>query len=426
MTERRCELLVVGAGPAGIAAATTAAQHGVSVAAYDMQAEPGGQIWRGEWRQRRNAAARHWCNELERSGAALHMGARLIAVDGKVALFDRGTHIERVHFERAVIATGARELLLPFPGWTLPGVFGAGGLQALAKNGWPLQGKRVIVAGSGPLLLAAAATLREKGAQVLCIAEQTRWSGLLSFAPALLRARGKVGQALGLGRRLRGVWYRAGTWIEAAHGDTALRSVTLRSEDNSRRIDCDYLAVGFGLVPNLDVAQAFGCALRDGVVATDADQHTAVADVYCAGEGTGIGGVEQALAQGEIAGLAIARRSEEANGARRRLRGARKFAASLTQHFALREDVLRLATDETVLCRCEDVPLGALRACTSARAAKLHTRLGMGHCQGRICGAAAGALFGWAPPPARMPLAPTAVGQLDFSLASTQQESCPT
>jgi NADPH-dependent 2,4-dienoyl-CoA reductase/sulfur reductase-like enzyme len=426
LVERRCELLVIGAGPAGMAAAATAAGAGVSVAVYDMQAEPGGQIWRGEWRRRRNPLARRWCEALERSGAALHMGARLLSVDGRSALFDRGAQAESVRFERAVVATGARELLLPFPGWTLPGVFGAGGLQALAKNGWPVRGKRVVVAGTGPLLLACAATLREKGADVLCIAEQTSRSDLVAFAPAVLRTRGKVVQSLGLLRHLGGVAYRAATWVAAAHGDERLRSVTLRDARGGRQVDCDYLAVGFGLVPNLEVAQAFGCALRDGAVATDADQHTGVPGVYCVGEGTGIGGVEQALAQGEIAGLAIARRSDEASGQRARLRAARRFASALARRFALREEVLRLADDGTLLCRCEDVPLGAVRACASVREAKLHTRMGMGHCQGRICGAAAGALFGWAPPAARLPLAPTSVRHLNFSEVSTNQESCTT
>jgi hypothetical protein len=136
--------------------------------------------------------------------------------------------------------------------------------------------------------------------------------------------------------------------------------------------------------------------------------------------------VDQALAQGVIAGLAIARRSHEADAVRRRLRMAQRFASALTQHFALRQEVLGLADDDTLLCRCEDVPLGAVRACASAREAKLHTRLGMGHCQGRICGAAASALFGWAPPAVRLPLAPTSVGHLNFSVLPSNQEKCPT
>ena len=425
MAESRCDLLVIGAGPAGIAAAVTAVRNGAHVALYDMQAEPGGQIWRGEWCTRRDATAAHWMSALENSNVAMHLGRRLIAVDGRRAHFDGAAQSETIQFSGAVIATGARELLLPFPGWTVPGVFGAGGLQALAKNGWPISGKRVVVAGSGPLLLAAAASLRAYGADVRAVVEQASWSAVCGFAPALLRTRGKFAQALGLATGLRGVPYCATTQVVRAHGEKTLAAVTLRNAKREWQIDCDYLACGYGLVPNLDVAQAFGCAVREGTVFTDADQRSSVAGIYCAGEGTGIGGVDQALAQGEIAGFAATGRAELAVDARRRLASAQRFAAALRKHFALGREVLNLAADDTVLCRCEDVSVGAARACSSQREAKLHTRLGMGHCQGRVCGAAASALFGWSLPPPRLPLAPVRVGHLDLSFPPTETSSSP-
>jgi NADPH-dependent 2,4-dienoyl-CoA reductase/sulfur reductase-like enzyme len=423
MSDARCELLVIGAGPAGIAAAVRAAAAGAQVALYDMQPEPGGQIWRGEWRVRKDPVAQRWMNALERSGVSLHLGRRLIAVENRNACFETAQGGETVAFQRAVIATGARELLLPFPGWTLPGVFGAGGLQALAKNGWPVRGKRVLVAGSGPLLLASAATLRANGAHVVGIVEQAPWSALWKFAPAVLRASGKFRQSLGLARRLRGVPYYAATHVVEAHGESSLQSVTLCRGEKSWRVECDSLAAGYGLVPNLDVAQAFGCALRDGAVFVDADQRSSVPGVFCAGEGTGIGGVDQALAQGEIAGLAAAGQAAAAQPARDRLASALRFAAALKHSFDVRQDVLDAARDDVLLCRCEDVSVGAVRACASMRAAKLHTRLGMGHCQGRVCGAAAAQLFGWSAPAPRLPLAPVSVAQLDFSSFSPDPSS---
>ena len=360
---------------------------------------------------------------LERTSVAVHCGRRLIAVENRHAFFEGPGGSEVVQFHRAVIATGARELLLPFAGWTLPGVFGAGGLQALAKNGWPVRGKRVLVAGSGPLLLASAATLRAGGANVVGIVEQTPWRALWRFAPAVVRARGKLRQSFGLAHRLRGIAYHAATHVVEAHGDSALQSVTLRCGDKSWRVDCDYLAAGYGLVPNLEVAQAFGCELRNGAVYVDADQRTSVPGVFCAGEGTGIGGVDQAVAQGEIAGIAAAGQIVDAPAVRDRLAAAQQFAAALNKHFAVRDEVLDAARDDVLLCRCEDVSIGAVRACASMRAAKLHTRLGMGHCQGRVCGAAAATLFGWTSPASRLPLAPVSVAKMDFSSFSPDPSS---
>lgn len=415
------DVLVIGAGPAGIAAAVSAARAGARVALLDMQAEPGGQIWRGQWRTRSDRAAKVWMDALERTSVECCFGARLVAVpDPHTVLVDSVDGARTLRFARAVIATGARELHLPFPGWTLPGVFGAGGLQALAKNGWPVAHKRVLVAGSGPLLLAVADSLRERGARVLAIAEQAPRAAQLRFAPALLRAPRKLGQALGYGLRLHRIPHYANAWVERADGDGRVQRVTLNIAGRRRVLDVDALAVGYGLVPNLDVAAAFGCDLHDGVVRVDAQQTSSVAHVYCAGEGTGIGGVDQALAQGEIAGYAAAGHPGLAGAARPRRRAAQRFGVALTRAFALRPQLRALAADDTVLCRCEDVPYGVTRACTSQREAKLHTRLGMGHCQGRVCGAACEFLFDWdAPASVRPPLAPTALGHLDFSTCTT-------
>lgn len=421
MADVRYDVLVIGGGPAGIAAAVSAARAGARVMLLDMQAEPGGQIWRGQWRTRSDHAAKTWMDAFEQAPVECCFGARLVAVpDPHSVLVDCADGARTLRFAHAVIATGARELHLPFPGWTLPGVFGAGGLQALAKNGWPVAGKRVLVAGSGPLLLAVADSLRNAGAHVLAIVEQASHAAQLRFATALLRAPRKLGQALGYGARLRGIPRYANAWVEYADGDNRVRRVTVNVADRHRVFDVDCLAVGYGLVPNLEVAAAFGCDFRDGAVRVDARQTTSVAHVYCAGEGTGIGGVDQALAQGEIAGYAAAGHSELAGGAPARRRAAQRFGASLARTFALRPQLRTLAADDTVLCRCEDVPYGAARACTTQREAKLHTRLGMGHCQGRVCGAACGFLFDWdAPASVRLPLAPIALGHLDFSTCTT-------
>lgn len=407
MRELGTEILVVGAGPAGIAAAVSAERAGARALLVDMQAEPGGQVWRGQWQKPTERKARHWLAALRRSPVECRYGLRLVdfAAPG-VAVFDTADGAVRVRCERLVVAAGARERQLPFPGWTLPGVFGAGGLQVLVKNGWPIAGRRVVVSGSGPLLLAAAASLRAAGAEIVCIAEQRSAADLARFAAALAPNPGKWLQAARLRLRLAGVPYHTGAWVERAHGEEALAAVDLRIGTRRTRIDCDALAVGFGLVPNTEIARLLGCRLRDGAVEVDVHQHSSVPGIYCAGEVCGIGGVDQALIQGEIAGRAAAgsaKRSFALNIARAR---SAHFARALQRAFPLRDELRRLAGDDTILCRCENVRHGQAKLCRSQRDARLQTRLGMGHCQARLCGAAGEFLFGWEAATPRPPLAP--------------------
>jgi NADPH-dependent 2,4-dienoyl-CoA reductase/sulfur reductase-like enzyme len=297
-----------------------------------------------------------------------------------------------LHFESLVLATGARELLLPFPGWTLPGVTGAGGLQALAKQGWPLAGKRVVVAGSGPLLLAAAATLRQHGARVLGIHEQAPADAVHAFALQLWRWPARVAQATALRMRLAGVPYRFGSFVRAAQGDCALRSIAVEGPHGIHRIECDQLAIGYGLVPNTELAELLGCALsRDTTqpcVQVDALLRTNVDGVYAAGEACGIGGLAAARIEGRIAGHAAAGAIDAATALLGEREHERRFARLLARHFAVSARMRQLADADTIICRCEDVRLAALDGFDSAREAKLATRCGMGACQGRICGTA--------------------------------------
>ena len=194
----------------------------------------------------------------------------------------------QVGYRRLVLCTGARELLLPFPGWTLPGVTGAGGLQALAKGGLPLAGQRLVVAGSGPLLLASAASASQCGARLLRVAEQAPARTLAAFAVRLPRWPGKLWQAAGLFARS----YRADSYVLAALGER-LEAVRLREGGRVREIACDRLACGFGLVPNVQLGQALGYRLDGQALAVDEWQAGSLPD-YAAGECTGFGGSELA------------------------------------------------------------------------------------------------------------------------------------
>jgi len=407
-----CDVLIVGAGPAGLAAAESAAQSGRRVSVVDDNPAPGGQIWRGAGGRPAPPAA-DWVRRLEIAGAELIAGARVFDHPraGRL-LAETAGGVRVLDYRCLILATGARERFLPFPGWTLPNVCGAGGLQALVKAGLPVVGKRVVVAGTGPLLLAVGAYLRDCGADVRLIAEQAPWARLWRFGLGLARTPGKIFEALGLELKLLGIPFQAGCWPVAALGYDKLSSIVLRHGDRTWNVPCDYLACGFHLVPNLELAGLLGCALEGGEARVDEWQQTSMPGVYAAGEATGIGGLELSLVEGRIAGYAAAERPGEARrqfAARSRLR---RFARALNEAFALREELKAMPQAETIVCRCEDVTLERLRVHTSWRGAKLQTRCGMGPCQGRICGAATAFLFGWGAESARPPVFPARVESL--------------
>ena len=405
-----CDVLIVGAGPAGLAAAYRAAQNGARVTVVDDNPTAGGQIWRGEQRKTVSDEARRWFERLRSVDIQLLTGARVFQQPGPGTLLaETRAGVCELSYESLILATGARERFLPFPGWTLPNVMGAGGLQALVKTGLPIEGKRVVVAGSGPLLLAVAAYLRKCGADVLLIAEQ---ASSLRLARFMAGSVGKLSQALDLKRQLKGVQYLDGCWVVQAHGEEKLESVTLNRGGKRRQITCDYLACGFHLVPNVELAELLGCAIDGDRVRVDEFQQTTVMKTYGAGELTGIGGLELSLVEGEIAGLAATGKRDTARELFSTRDKHRRFAKLLNDTFALRNELKQLARPETIVCRCEDVTFARLRGQRSWREAKLQTRCGMGPCQGRVCGGAAEFLFGWRPESTRPPIVPVRVESL--------------
>lgn len=408
----RWSVVVVGAGPAGLAATCEASEAGHSTLLLDANVAPGGQIWRPH-RGQPAAHARPWLARLQASGAELRCGARVVDVPSPNELRVQQSSglqsngVQSVHFENLILATGASERFLPFPGWTLPGVFGAGGLQALVKGGLPVEGKRVLVAGSGPLLVAVADALRQRGADVVGLAEQASTGQLLGLAHALLRQPRKLVQLMDLRRRLLGVPWRNSTWPVRAHGIDRLEAVKLRSSGGrSHTLAVDMLACGFGLVPETRLAQLLGCRVSSGKVAVDESQRTSRPNVFCAGESTGIGGVDLALTEGRIAGLAAVGHVDAVVRLQTARSSHRAFADALDHAFRLRPELCDLPDGATVVCRCEDVTWAALQHAEDARDAKLHSRCGMGSCQGRVCGPAVETLRGWPLPVPRPPLFP--------------------
>jgi len=415
----RFDVVVVGAGPGGIAAAAVAAEAGKRVCLLDANPSPGGQIWRGLHaemaRQHPHGATfAGWSARLVKSGCEVRNGWQVIdLIEAGRLRAESENECRDVEFERLILATGARERFLPFPGWTLPGVMGAGGAQALVKSGLDARGKRVVVAGSGPLLLAVAAALARAGASVEAIVEQAPRARLAGLGLRMLLSHpGKLAEGARYRLQTLRAKYRCGSWVTRVEGRGRAERVWISDGDKEHSLACDWLACGFHLVPNLELPQLWGCRLDAGYVAVDDLQQSSVPGVACIGELTGIGGLEKALVEGQIAGHAAAGREAQALALNRRGRKQRAFAGHLGRAFALRAELRSLPAAETPVCRCEDIAHNALTACTSWRQAKLHTRCGMGPCQGRICGAATEFLYGWGPADVRPPIYPVRISRL--------------
>ncbi|MFD9430243.1 FAD-dependent oxidoreductase [Streptomyces sp. NPDC060002] len=458
MTEHGPVLAVIGAGPAGLAAALAAAARGVRVVLIDSAAEAGGQFYRQPARglgARRPQALHHQWRTWERLRAGLdtHLTAGRVThlSDRHVWCVERESGGFSVHAligpeqeepvtvraDAVLLATGGYEKVLPFPGWTLPGVVTAGGAQALLKGGLVLPGRTAVVAGTGPLLLPVATGLAAAGARVVALVESAGPGDFVGRARTWAAAPAKLAEGAVYATRLlrHRVPVMARHAVVEAHGTERLESVTVAALDTEgrpvphtqRRIACDALAVGHGLLPHTDLAEGLGCRLDGPGVRVDDEQHTDVPGVWAAGETTGIGGATLSLAEGHIAGRSAAARlagavpdpREWAPAARARTR-LRSFFAALDAAYAARPvRWTEQITDETVVCRCEEVTAGAVREAVGTlgagdlRTVKLLTRAGMGWCQGRICEPGVAGVAGCELTPARRLLArPVPLGVL--------------
>ena len=432
-TSIHADVLIIGAGPSGLASAASAAESDAHIHIIDDNFFSGGQIWRGGAHVQKDARARALWNHLSNlPNVTFHFQTKVVLAqklaDGQFKIIVESNQTTRIFIaHKLIISTGARELLLPFPGWTLPGVTGAGGLQALSKNGFPVAGKRVVVAGSGPLLLAVADSLIKRGAIVTHIFEQTSFKQLSQFAFNLFSTPNKLLQAISLWFNLRQIRYESDSYVTAAQGTTHLQSIQINRKGQLHTIECDYLACGYGLIPNVELAASLMCQLsEDGHaqrVSVDEYQQTSEPHIYCAGEGTGIGGVDLSLAEGRIAGYAATDNiAKITSGMIKARQNGKRFGLALQNTFSLRPELRQLCQPDTLVCRCEDVTYQALQQHKNWRSAKLHTRCGMGACQGRICGAANRFLFSWEKDQGRLPLANATIASLRLLKDSTTKQ----
>jgi NADPH-dependent 2,4-dienoyl-CoA reductase/sulfur reductase-like enzyme len=394
------DIAVLGAGPAGLAAAAAAHRAGARVTLVDANPRVGGQYWRHRPGEDSRVPLRDVPLDFRAGHAIWHVER------GFTVHTDHG----EIQAERVIVATGAYDRQLPFPGWTLPGVYTAGGAQALLKGHGVVVGDRIVVAGTGPFLLPVAAGLAEAGARVLGVFEAGSPLGFARHPAAVARNLAKLTEGAGYLRVLRRhrVPFHTGKTVVAAHGDDQVRSVTVGTLDRTwkvvarREIDCDAIAVGYGFTPQLEIPLQLGCDTHldiDGSLVATADDHqrASVPDVYLAGEVCGVGGVQLSLVEGEIAGTYAAGATPGPRLLRRRA-AARAFATAMHQTYPVPPGWQTWLAGDTVVCRCEEVPVATINrsivdlGATDPRAVKLLARPGMGLCQGRVCGYATACL----------------------------------
>jgi D-hydroxyproline dehydrogenase subunit alpha len=443
VSTREFELLVVGAGPGGMQAALEAGRAGLRVGLVDAAPRPGGQYHRQppiSLGARRPGALHHGfaaaaatMDELDRLEQVELLAATHVWAADRVAEVNRlhvaGAHDGTLEAPLVVLATGATERVIPFPGWDLPGVMTLGAAQALLKWQGIRPGHRVVVAGAGPLILPVASAPARTATPLVAVCDASHPTAWLATAPRLAGAAGKFVEASGYLRPLaaRRIPYRPRTAAIRAVGEGRVEEVTLARLDRDWRIvpgsswtvAADALCTSHGFVPAVELADALGCDLADGpppIVAVDARQRTSSPGVFAVGESTGVAGAAAATAEGGIAGLVaasdlrrpVARERLRAYG-RRRAREHR-FAAALRQATEVPDGWTSWLEDDTVICRCEDVAYAQVRraiddlGARDLRSVKLTTRCGMGYCQGRICGSTVAGLVqaatGSAPPDA--------------------------
>ncbi|WP_406050348.1 2Fe-2S iron-sulfur cluster-binding protein [Kribbella sp. NBC_00889] len=449
---RVADVVVVGAGPAGIAAALAAADGGASVTLIDTGRSVGGQFnrqlpvefgarragrlqhgWKGFVAQRDRLAGHERITHLAETSVWAMEGLRLWVQQGPADSV--GRQVFAVDARAIVLATGAYDRVLPFPGWDLPGVYSAGAAQSLAKGQRISIGKRVLVAGTGPFLLPVAESLIGVGAEVVELLEaNTLRTVRRGWLTNPLVASGKFREVLGYGTLLakHRIPLRHGWTVVAAHGTDHVEAVTVVRLDDSwqpitgseRRIEVDAVCLGFGFTAQLELAVSARCNLTTGpdggsAVVVDVHQETTTPGVFAAGELTGIGGADLAAAEGRVAGAAAALHAgtdapgppgARAAAERADLAGAveareavvrgRQFAEVLARVYPVRDGWRAWSTAETVVCRCEEVTRGEIEAAVAGRgvqdgrALKLSSRAGLGMCQGRVCSRTVGALVG--------------------------------
>ncbi len=412
------DIIVVGAGPAGMAAATLAANAGLSTLIIDENPGPGGQVYRAATTSplrdtailgREFAEGAALADALARSGAEILQGAMVWSLDrDRVVGVSRGGAARLLRADRVILATGAQERPFPIPGWTLPGVMTAGAAQTLLKSSGLVPAGRVALAGQGPLLWLLAAQLLRAGGSIAAMLDTSRradltrawrhWPGFLTSPYAL--------KGLGLIREVqRQVPVIRGVSKLRAEGEGALAAISFEAGGQPQRLAIDALFLHQGVVPQVNLAMAAGVKHRWSrerlcfEPELRSDGETSIDGIWIAGDGGGIAGAEAAAESGRLAAIAAVRslRPDRAGALpaeapiRAALARAMRGRALLDACFRPQPDDRIPPDDETIVCRCEEVTAGDIRqsialGATGPNQLKAYRRCGMGPCQGRMCG----------------------------------------
>ena len=417
------DVLVVGAGPAGMSAALESARWGLSVMVVDEQPAPGGQIYRNVERASARVAALLGPEYARGRRLTSALGGAPVDYRSATTLWHLTPELEAglvsagradfVRAQRVVLATGAMERPFPIPGWTLPGVVTAGAAQIALKTADAVPDGNVVIAGTGPLLYLVAAQLVRAGAPPRALLDTTprqHYARALRHLPAALRAPAYLAKGLGLigGLRRHGLRIERGVVALEATGGSRLEAVRFRASGGEvvHDIAADWLLLHQGVAPNIQATQALGCRhrwdSRQLCWRPELDEwgETSLAGLLVAGDGGGIGGAIAAEHSGRLCGLRCAEALGAAPAGEARARAA-PMRRALRRHLAVRPfldvlyrppDAFRVpADDATIVCRCEDVSASDIRrwvdlGATGPNQTKFFSRCGMGPCQGRLCG----------------------------------------
>ena len=415
-------VVVVGAGPAGVRAAEALTRGGVRPILFDEAERPGGQVYRQPPAGAARSPKALYGFEAGKAVKVQAIPARLgDAIDYRPqtlvwnlfgqSLFTLGpSGHDKLDFSRLVIASGAMDRVLPFPGWTLPGVFTLGGAQIALKAQGVSIGRRVALVGAGPLLPLVAYQYAKAGAEIAAVLDVTPFSAKLGNASGLLAQTGTLA---------KGLWYVARNLLSGLAIYSGVRAIGVVGPDRVRglwwrdaagkehRVACDAVGASFGLRSETQLADLAGCGFayddvtRQWLPQRDAAGRSSVPAVYLAGDGAGIGGADVAELQGERAALAVLEDlGASVDTARiaaldRKLARQARFRSALEHAYPYPAHLLDKVADAEIICRCEGITAGTLRAAATERGAhelnrlKAFTRIGMGRCQGRVCGHAA-------------------------------------
>jgi NADPH-dependent 2,4-dienoyl-CoA reductase/sulfur reductase-like enzyme len=470
-----CQVLIIGAGPAGLKAALSATHCGAQVVVLDERASPGGQYFKQpsahfaleEGRlDHQYREGRELMRSLEDAGVEFRLGTRVWGASSSGEIYATSADRRLVLKARSLIlASGAYERGVPFPGWTLPGIMTTGAAQTLLRSYLVAAGNKILISGNGPLNLQVAAELTRANVNVVAVAETAalwRPANIAHLARMMVAAPayGREGLSYVTDLIKSRVPIMARSAIIEAQGDGRVEVAVVARLDRfghsipgtEKTFDVDSVCLGFGFIASSELARSLGCAHHvdassgSVVIVRDRLGRTSIKGVWVVGDGGSVKGAQVAQSMGKLAGADAAGYVGAASGTRDRNKVAsevrilsrqEKFQRSLWQQFAAPRLVDQLATPDTIICRCEEITLAEINASLeswlgSAGSLKRVTRAGMGKCQGRYCspvltelasratGVAADALSGFVP---QVPFLPTCASALARGAALSEDPS---